>query len=329
MAEQSQADIMMKRKMSAIKKHIQAEEYDQARKLLITLDHPKREEWIQRIDGMQRKEKNHSAPKPWNPAWWASMSFIITPLIASIALGWNWRKFGKKGWVLPTILGSILLLGVSIGAVVGFFMLIPESNFDVYNTTFLYAVIIGITVVTAFNFGYPFFIAGRQKKALKLLNEKGHAALSGYRYDWGWGVLMWFGNVLLFVGMGMAMFWFNAPKADTFDNGWIAVDYPGGWQQIELSSEPLCQNDFIECHLVMESRFDGIAIFFFEPSDELNVTSSRVFADAMWANLYTQDTRGEYSLNGMNGQYVRGNLDENYFSQQMVFRAYDDLLYII
>ncbi|MEL6526780.1 MAG: hypothetical protein AAFQ07_13840, partial [Chloroflexota bacterium] len=46
-------------------------------------------------------------------------------------------------------------------------------------------------------------------------------------------------------------------------------------------------------------------------------------------NLYTQDTRGEYSLNGMNGQYVRGNLDENYFSQQMVFRAYDDLLYII
>ncbi len=72
----------------------------------------------------EEKKKKRPVPAdnpPWNPMLLLGLTFFLSSIVSSIALGINWRRLGKSQWTLPTILvpigGSILGLLIIIGGI--------------------------------------------------------------------------------------------------------------------------------------------------------------------------------------------------------------------
>ncbi|MEO1286875.1 MAG: hypothetical protein AAFV93_03845, partial [Chloroflexota bacterium] len=125
MVEQTPNHII-KRVLTRAKEHVQDGNYDLARALVSKINHPKRDDWLANINAQEKnigkvkpKAKNDAFKAPTlGPNWWAAMSIIMSPLISSIVLGWGWRRYGRKQWVLPTIVMTLMLLGLFIGTLV-------------------------------------------------------------------------------------------------------------------------------------------------------------------------------------------------------------------
>lgn len=295
--------------LQQVKQYITAKEYDKARELLLTIDHPKREEWLQRLAQSKQQQKADNRPKPWNPGWFSAMAIIMTPLVSSFILAWNWRRFGKKEWVLPTIMGYIAILTVLITS----FGILPNlaGRFEGTVLAQRYFAAAIIVLLAMANFFYPFYIGGQQGRAYKLMQQKGLDAALSYQYNWGRGTLFYIGEILIF-GIGTLLFvWYQA-QPQTFDDGWFQVTYPGNWEAVEVSELEQCRgNTYLDCRLVIQKgTYSGIALLV--ASIDTNNTSPGTAAELgkfYWQSLeenpdFEPLAQDRYQFAGLDGYYV-------------------------
>ncbi|MEL6525974.1 MAG: hypothetical protein AAFQ07_09720, partial [Chloroflexota bacterium] len=110
---------MSKLALQQAKQYIAQQDYERARAIIENIDHPKRADWLQRIDVLERQQAVDVLPKPTNPHLWSWLSIIITPLISTLVLAWNWRRLKKPAWMWVTIFGWIVIVCGTVGSIVG------------------------------------------------------------------------------------------------------------------------------------------------------------------------------------------------------------------
>jgi hypothetical protein len=318
--------------LNQTKQYVAAKEYDKARELLLQIDHPKRDQWLERLEQSKRQQKMNSRPKPWNPGWISTMSFVMTPIVSSLLLAWNWRRFDKKEWVLPTILGYIAILALLIASFFAVFKTVAQSGTLDMGQRFF---VVGIMVLLGMaNVLYPFYIGGQQGGAYKLIEQKGFDAGRSYQYRWGRGTIFYVAEILVF-GLGTLFYVWYQNQPQTFDDGRIQVTYPGNWETIELNEIQQCNTStYMQCRFaIQKGSYSSIAIVgaLLDTSNTAPGTASDV-GKFFWQSLsedpnFEPLTHDSYQFAGLDGYYVTY-LNNSYYVTDIFVVDGVDILYI-
>jgi hypothetical protein len=319
----------MRNAFNEVKQAIAAKEYDKARNLLLQIDHPKRDEWLARLEQSAQRQRVDKQPKPWNPNWISSMSIVMTPLVSSIALGWNWRRFGKKDWVLPTIIGYFIVLILLITS----FMVIPAIAKPVSNSGLYMLYFSPVLILAMFHFLYPIYIGGRQAGAYKLIQEKGVQAGFTHQYDWGKGTVFYIAQSLV-IALCIALWIGYQQRPQTFDDGWVQVTYPGHWKTIELSGLPFCtdEDSNAECRFAVQKGSYGSVGLIVSSLDVNGTGEAKELGESFWQIVlddpaYEPIARDVYSFAGMDGYYVTYS-GESYYGTDIFVVDDSGVLYV-
>lgn len=272
--------------MQEVRHYITTKEYSKARAILESMEHPKRGEWLNRVDILERQHEVDSIPKPRNPSLLASLTFFLTPIISALLLAYNWRRFEKKSWMWWTILGYFVLFVGSISSLIGV-MLIASVNS--INITLNMMILIFMTFLFILLIcSYPFLIAGRQAKAFNLMKQKSILAAFEQKYDWGRGILTWFivCTILTTIGSGMVI----TNGEQHFDDGWLSVTVPFGWNINNVESgDYTCEDVGLDCHLVLGELYDNMYIMFRDNHWTAEFSGTQAMADEMWDWTHESD----------------------------------------
>lgn len=303
MSQQTNPDLI-KKALQRVKSYIKNQDYDKARALLLKINHPKRDEWLNSLDSIAKRKRDDDAPKPWNPDWWAGMTFVTSPLITSFVLAWNWRRFGKKGWVLPTMAVPILFMLAIFGSLFAIIVYYDTDAFEQQS----WIIWLGVLAILGIaNSTFPFIIAGRQSKALKLMEEKGRRAMLAHHYDWKRGMFIWLTQISLACIVVLGVAWYSSNQTNDpgiYNDGWIAGEYPSGWSTFDVDTIPSCNAEHIDCHIYTQSRYGDSGVLIAEVKGGVRNTGE--FANAIWMNTPADNRvdRGIYSISGISGNYV-------------------------
>ncbi|MEP6984545.1 MAG: tetratricopeptide repeat protein, partial [Chloroflexota bacterium] len=117
-----------------------------------------------------------------NPSWYASMAFIMTPLLSSLALSYFWRRLGKPRWMWISIACTLLLPIVAIGGTLFLFRILPASLRSL-------AILSGVGAW----YGFSFALASILEEPYKQWHQGGKEAIANYPYKWKRGILLGLG----------------------------------------------------------------------------------------------------------------------------------------
>jgi hypothetical protein len=236
------------------------QQYDEARAILVKLDHPKAAEWLARLDNLapvdasgststprsaseqrakfKRDALSMDAPMPENPP---NAPFGMMPRnlrgapFATFRLAGNWANLGKPVWGTLTSLGAVAILGGLV------------ATMAFYGATFRNPVIApGIMYGLMFTFivaaySFPYMIAWMQDGAYKHWQKGDLRSMMEHDYQLlprmgGWmaihAVVL---VVLIFVGFGQ-----TSPK--TFSNDRLTITYPWTWENRDFTNTNFCKD---------------------------------------------------------------------------------------
>ncbi len=227
-----------------------------------------------------------------NPSWYASMSFVMTPLISSLVLSYFWRRLGKPSWMWISMAFAILLPIVGLG---GAFILarnVPPA--------LQVSLILGGAGVW---YGYAFALASVLEGPYQKWHQGGKEALVNYPYKWGRGALIGVGTVAAAAILGVVLN-VTQPGPQKFDHDLMSMTYPPSWTVGDMNKLQSCTSDS-ECFAwLYEKRFGYSNIVF--GRFHLNSTASASTVEHnTWNNLSRQyndmtlETRDTIQISGI------------------------------
>jgi|GEM_PF-4612426 len=241
-------------------KHIRSlivkEQYDEALELLYLIDHPKADEWIEKVYARQGQSqsslfatpsgttstsappKQKEKPKrsqtwdeptgdPWNPSMILTFGIFTFVPLTGIPLALNWGRLGRKRWTADTMLGAVgilLLLGV-LG--LGLMFAFTNGQTELYPLLgFPLAGVLGASV--AFNWG----LVGLQSKPYQLWKNDGVRAMLEHKYNFTVWLMSLPLTAALFVG-GAYVLYGDTLIPQVYENQDMTIQFPAGFYRLE------------------------------------------------------------------------------------------------
>lgn len=315
--------------VTLLKQLIANKEYDRARSLLMRSNHPKRDEWLAKLDQVSKREQTDKLPKPWDPGWISGMVIVMTPVIASLSLAWNWRRMGKSGWALPTALSYVLI----IAALIASFAVMSATGNGRLDSTTLNLPMYLILLIATFNFSYPFFIGRMQAAAYKSFKERGQLAMRSHTYRWGSNILVYIGSMLL-VSLAFSMYFISQSQPRTFTDGTVSLTLPARWRDQPISDVPICHDGHLTCHVFLSlGSYGASQILFATVSDDLGWESPQVYSNSVWYGVDSDPNfnpleSGVSTINNQPAYFVKYSSTEGYFYIDYALQGPTRVLYI-
>ncbi len=227
-----------------------------------------------------------------NPSWYASMSFVMTPLISSLVLSYFWRRLGKPSWMWISIAFAILLPIVGVGGALILARNVPPA--------LQFSLILGGAGIW---YGYSFALASILEEPYKKWHQGGKEALVNYPYKWGRGALVGVGTVAGAAILGVVLN-VTQPGPQRFGHELMSLTYPPSWTVGDINKIQSCTSDS-ECFAwLYEKRFGYSNILFGRFHLNSTISASTVEHNT-WNNLSRQnndmtlETRDTVQINGM------------------------------
>jgi hypothetical protein len=134
--------------------------------------------------------------KPWNPQILLAITFFLYSIVAGLAFAFNWRKFGKPQWTIPTAALAIAIPVIGFGVAAGVIFVNLEDNSDQVWP------MIPLFFAAGINFGYIFALWYLQNAPYQNFQKTGDvAALLNHQYNFR---IAWI--IVVVAGIGMAIF---------------------------------------------------------------------------------------------------------------------------
>mgnify|MGYP000441950811 CR=1 FL=1 len=275
------------------------------------------------MDSFETQFKAKQKKAPMNPGTLKWLTFLLTPLISSFLLAFNWRRLGKKSWMWWTILSTVLMLPLGIITLIGmvfadFYFGLPVSRSA------------GMMIGTAMTFimlfcSFPFMIADQQEKALmQMRNEE----VQNYPYRWLKPIMTWF---LIAAITSSAIMWIGTWQTTEYSDGWIRIDMPFEWDSYD--SFWTCEDYSDGCRVIMSSMLSEMRIVFQDGGWVEDYETNQEMADAMWEWLpeteYERVTRDVTIIQGHKAYWI--SYDDPYSTWhniEIYIMDGDDILYI-
>lgn len=209
----------------------------------------------------KEKRKNNNLIKPINPQILGWLTLVLTPIITSLLLAFNWRRFNKSySWVLVTLFVwiTVPILIFLIAVVIATFAESTGANI------LLWARITFIIAAFGFfcGFFFPMMIAGRQNVIYHRMKEDNTLLESEHSYDWEHGIAIW-SSVALIFSILFGLLGYSDPYRPT-SNGRIEVTVPFGWGLNNEEDLRYCRLGFNECHLTASTSNNSLLVIFAE-----------------------------------------------------------------
>lgn len=276
-AMSSLSSLSPKEKMLQARALIQQKRLEEARAILITVDHPVAWKWLDQIDVLREKQnvngfassaskpvqaklpsnepqRKLSTANPWNPTDLMTYNFFATPFIAGVLLGYNWRRFGKEGWMWPSI-GLALLFPLTIVLMLGILI-----QFDALNVQYAALLLIGLSLMGTWAFNFWMF--SLQSDAYRTWKRSENpAALVDYPFNYrkawlGVGGVVLVG-VLLVTSAGVMVH--NELSPVVLDHKDLTMTTTSQWNQRNVSRAEGCLTGQFEC--IFELERQGYVLF--------------------------------------------------------------------
>lgn len=315
--------------VTLLKQLIANKEYDRARSLLMRSNHPKRDEWLAKLDQVSKREQIDKLPTPWDPGWISGMVIVMTPVIASLSLAWNWRRMGKSGWALPTALSYVLI----IAALIASFAVMAASGNGRLDSTTLNLPMYLILLIATFNFSYPFFMGRMQAAAYKSFKERGQLAMRSHTYRWGSNILVYIGSMLL-VSLAFSMYFISQSQPRTFTDGTLSLTLPARWRDENTSAMSNCQDGQLTCHvLVTLGSYGSSQILIATVNGDAGWEAPEVYANGLWYGAdadpnFTPLESGVSTINNQSAYFVKYTSTEGHFYIDYALQGPTRVLYI-
>jgi hypothetical protein len=260
------------------------------------------------------------------------MAIVMTTVVAALALSWNWRRLGKPGWALPSALGQVITIGLLIGAVA---LSAAVSAGGPISLTPLPPIVLVTVFVAMLNFGYPYFLWRMQAPAHKAFQEKGQRAMLAHVYPWARNFGLYLAVTALFTG-GMTVLVTSRAQPREFNDGWLALTIPSGWDEVALNQVESCNGSDpnLNCRLYLtRGSFGSNQMLFATVNVSAGFASARDFADGIWYALdadasFTPLDMGEYTVGGKPGYFINYETAEGTYQTDLVIEAGSQLVYI-
>ena len=213
-----------------------------------------------------------------NPSWYASMSFIMTPLLSSLALSYFWRRLGKPRWMWISIACTLIMPFIAIGGTLFLFKILPLSLQSL-------AILSGVGAW----YGFSFALASVLEDPYKKWHQGGKEAIANYPYKWKRGVLIGLGVMVGASLLGMVVN-VSHPGPQQLDHDLMSLTYPGSWTVGDINQLKSCTTD-TECFAwLYKGRFANTNILFGRFSLSSTSTATRVERNT-WNNLTRQNAK--------------------------------------
>lgn len=313
--------------LAQVKQQIASKNYDQAHWLLLRVDHPKREQWLAQLEKMRQEDEQEKYPKPWNPFTVAALGMIISPIIATLVLAWNWQHMGKGRWVWPTVISGVLILFAFItpltliGAV--------DTSGGVFDGPIITYFVAGVFALA--NRFFPAFISMLQMPVYKAYQQGGLRAGRAQKLNWIRATSLYMGMVLLIVA-GIAIFSISRLQPREFNDGLLAVTIPAGWQEYNVNEADVCDDGYLTCHLLLAQGPSHMILF--ARINQVDAWMSLTeFMDNYWNRLLDNPkldpfTSGSYTVNGLDGQFIIYSSTDGIHFSDLVVRVDSEFWYI-
>jgi hypothetical protein len=245
-----------KEKLQNASELIRLKQYDKARKILLTVNHPTATVWLKKIDALKQEEKLPDFPliptpsniqpppsigRPWDPSGIMMAGMVTMWTVAGFGYGLNWRNLGKPQWGWNTILAfvGILTFMFAFGAV-GYYALRSAHLLGTQVS------ILGLAVVLGLNLGLVGGLHSMQQGAYKVWKRnESPRALMNYEYDFAGALLI----ILLFPTVfviGAFVFVLPHAAAPVYNNNALGFSYSNNF----VSSD--CPATQSSCKFAME-----------------------------------------------------------------------------
>lgn len=255
------------------------------------------------------KTKEKHPPLPWSPYWVVRLSTVtIIPLLAGFILAWNWRRFGKSEWVLPTLLTYLVLL---IPLLFCWYLVVQDSPPPMIDPDLYKLILWGIfAFILSLNAGFLILIgANKQGKAYHVLQTSGYRAMLDYDYRWKFAfpkpTIPLITLIVLIVGI---VAYFFQPK--TFDNEAMHLSYAFSWIVSKTDNIEQCRASDMHCHLLIHAdNEDRIALLFATINLDEAFQDSQALGNYMWTNWFPSldvhlIDHGVYTIAGLDAHYI-------------------------
>ena len=227
-----------------------------------------------------------------NPSWYASMSFVMTPLLSSLILSFFWRRLGKPTWMWISMAFAILIPVVAIGGAVILARFVPSA---------LQAVLI-LGGAGAW-YGFSFALASLIEDPYQKWHQGGKEAIADYPYKWGRAALIGVGTVVAAMILGGVL---NAtrPGPQKFEHQLMTMTYPPSWTTGDVSEVKSCKKQ-LECFAWLYEKRFGYSNILFGRFSLKAVTSATNVEHDTWNNLTRQnsaltiETRDTIQISGL------------------------------
>jgi|GEM_PF-3241113 len=317
---------MIEQKLERVKSYIANKEFDNARAILETLNHPKRGEWLDRVDSIQRQHAVDQVAKPMNPGILSFFTFILTPFVSILLLAFNWRRFEKKSWMWWTILVPILLVAAGVGI---WAAMIFAELYRYINLTLLTRIAVGVVFfIFILIFDFPFLIATQQGKAYQLIKQKNIYAAYSYPYRWFGAIVVW---LIISAVLALGLTWTATSQPETYSDGWISLTMPFGW---DADDDDISCDDYGEdCHVLITPASWQLRVIFYDASWLEMFDTSEKMADVVWEwledNDYEQVSNEEIMIQGYEANMVAYTDPDGTWHYVDIYITHDDNFLLI
>jgi hypothetical protein len=287
---------------------IRQRQYEQARALLKTVDHPTAAKWLAKLDEIAPESPLPPAPKttvraamtprpqvdrgdslpeykPWNPNFLGTMTFFLTSFVSGTALSLNWRRLGKPDYLAPTLLLTFAMPGLALLVIYTLVTTATRTGAEALGT--FPAVVILMLSATA-NIFFIFGVATLQNGGYKAWKKHGSAALQQYKYPVYQISAIFAGLAVLFALVASVFLWSDikarvTPK--TLVSGSVSVNYPPAWESVDVQQVPGCDATEVHCVFALSlSPFHFTSAVLVEFTVSEGLTASDI-EQAIWASL--------------------------------------------
>ncbi len=223
---------------------------------------------------------------PWNPDQFGAYLLLISPIVAGIVYALNWRRLGKREWVLPTLALTVLLplglIGILILAAFRLELLLP-------------VILVFALLWIGASYGLTIGLGILQRGAYKHWSEGGD--LADYTYNIGRAALI---SVLITGGVVAvaSVVAYVQLRPNTFESDDLVITYPSEWAVQNIADIPQCQGQNFECVLVLaDARFGftwitvgKFPVFQGMTAEDLERQSRSYLVEQLDATLVASDT---------------------------------------
>lgn len=309
-----------KQKMLSARSLIETQQYQDAYELLLTVDHPKAQEWIERLqpklevseDDAYVPKKGKGVPmlKPWNPKnFYFFYIWGIIGIIANFVLSFNWKRLGRPKWVLPSLALSVGLPVFILAVTIGLLLTGTTSGVTESTPFIVLGFICAIVTFYVFSFSLPYI----QSSAYKVWEKQGNQALLEHDYNLKRVLLIdTLISIVVIMLLGGYVIYLTVPVE--YESDFIRLDYQRTWDIENHSEFEECSYEWIQCEIILsESKYvyTGLMVqrIDIDPSYTLNewMNDDVVYWETTLENLtYSSDT---YTIGGQDALRLYTNYD--------------------